>query len=342
MLSGTALMAASTTMREIVFGVRVSLDGEIIQFDDDMQPFIMDGRTFLPARVIAEIAGLHVGYDGATSTVVLTTAAYQLLGTWGWDEMSAWQYNFYADGTGIRGIGSDLLTFGWRAYGDHLVMDTDVMQESWTFVIDDDGLTLTSRQIAGMEYSYIRLSPTANVVDTVQQADITMRGSWSGNVYTNNHLGLRFRLPTGWISHTDAEIADVTDFAVNYVGGHGLDVSGESNIVSEMMASNPATGANVQIFFERLRFPVTIEEFLDNMVEGMGLIGGSVNLDFPGTTRIGAHDWYTYGTRLDFGHIVTYGRQFIAIQDGYIKHIIITYAETTETPEDILRMFRSI
>ena len=348
MLSGTVLMAASPAMREIVFGVRVSLDGDIIQFEDDMQPFIMDGRTFLPARAIAEIAGLDVGYDAATNTVTLTTAAHQLLGTWVWDGLDTWRYTFYADGTGIRGDPAYLLEFSWRAHGDHLVIDTDIMQESWTFVIDGDGLTLTSRQVADMEFSYIRVAtPGAENNDNAQpqQAGIPpMRGAWSGNIYTNHYLGLRFRLPAGWVAHTDAEIADVMDFAVGYVIDQGLDVSEESNIFAEMMASNPATGANVQILFERLHVSatITIDEFIQNMIEGMELIGGSVYLDFPGTTRIGAYDWYSYGTMLDFGTITTHGRQFIVIQGGYIKHIVITYAPTTETPEDILQMFRSI
>jgi len=72
-VSGTALMA-SPVMRELAFGVNVTLDGELITFDDDMQPFIMDGRTFLPVRAIAEIMGLDVSFDGATNTVTLKSA----------------------------------------------------------------------------------------------------------------------------------------------------------------------------------------------------------------------------------------------------------------------------
>jgi len=52
MLSGTALLA-SPAIREVVFGVNVAINGEAIQFEDDMRPFIMDGRTFLPVRAIA-------------------------------------------------------------------------------------------------------------------------------------------------------------------------------------------------------------------------------------------------------------------------------------------------
>jgi len=74
LLSGTVLMA-SPAMREIVFGVNVSVDGNVVQFEEDMRPFIMEGRTFLPVRAIADIAGFDVDFDSATNTVTLSTVA---------------------------------------------------------------------------------------------------------------------------------------------------------------------------------------------------------------------------------------------------------------------------
>ena len=71
LLSGTVLMANPQT-REVVFGVGVSFNGTRVNFDADSQPFVIDGRTFLPVRAIADIAGLGVDFDGATNTVLLT------------------------------------------------------------------------------------------------------------------------------------------------------------------------------------------------------------------------------------------------------------------------------
>jgi len=74
-VSSSAQIAPATVIetRQVTFGVAVSVDGEIIDFDDDMRPFIMDGRTFLPVRAIADIAYMDVDFDGDTNTVVLTT-----------------------------------------------------------------------------------------------------------------------------------------------------------------------------------------------------------------------------------------------------------------------------
>ncbi|MCL2573286.1 MAG: copper amine oxidase N-terminal domain-containing protein [Defluviitaleaceae bacterium] len=73
MLSGTLVMA-NPVMRELVFGVGVSFNGEVQQFEEDMRPFVIDGRTFLPVRAIADIVGLDVDFDGATNMVILTTS----------------------------------------------------------------------------------------------------------------------------------------------------------------------------------------------------------------------------------------------------------------------------
>ena len=71
-LSATVVMAAPQ-VAELVFGVRVSLDGQMINFEEDMRPFVIGGRTFLPVRAIADAVGLDVGFDDATNTVLLTS-----------------------------------------------------------------------------------------------------------------------------------------------------------------------------------------------------------------------------------------------------------------------------
>jgi len=66
-----AVFAASPAVREIFFGVQVSINGEVQNFDDDMQPFIMDGRTFLPVRGIADALGVGVDFDETENMVLL-------------------------------------------------------------------------------------------------------------------------------------------------------------------------------------------------------------------------------------------------------------------------------
>ncbi|MCL2856014.1 MAG: NPCBM/NEW2 domain-containing protein [Defluviitaleaceae bacterium] len=70
----TIVVMASPVARELLFGVRVSFNGQIQDFAYDMRPFSIDGRTFLPVRAIADIVGLDVDFDPANNVVLLTTA----------------------------------------------------------------------------------------------------------------------------------------------------------------------------------------------------------------------------------------------------------------------------
>ncbi|MCL2047936.1 MAG: CAP domain-containing protein [Defluviitaleaceae bacterium] len=114
-LTGT-VVGANAIVREIVYGVAVNFDGRTVQFDDDSRPFIMDGRTFLPVRAVAELTGLSVDYsDGVvylssenvpisppipapvpTPTQAPTpTAEPNLVGRWSFVSAPTFLYYFY-------------------------------------------------------------------------------------------------------------------------------------------------------------------------------------------------------------------------------------------------------
>lgn len=76
LLSTSVVVFANTqtVTREITYGIRVNLNGQIMPFDYDSRPFVMDGRTFLPVRAIADALGLEVGFDPATNTAYLVSS----------------------------------------------------------------------------------------------------------------------------------------------------------------------------------------------------------------------------------------------------------------------------
>ena len=73
LLSGTVVLA-SPVMQEIIFGVSVSFNGTPVSFEEDMRPFTMGGRTFLPVRAVADLFGAEVDFDEDTNTVLLLSA----------------------------------------------------------------------------------------------------------------------------------------------------------------------------------------------------------------------------------------------------------------------------
>ena len=73
LLLTTSVAYANPVTRQIFFGVSVNLNGTPLQFADDSQPFIMEGRTFLPVAALGNALGVEVNWDAATSTVLITS-----------------------------------------------------------------------------------------------------------------------------------------------------------------------------------------------------------------------------------------------------------------------------
>ena len=81
-----------------------------------------------------------------------TPTASDLIGTWEWDQNSGYVYVFNEDGTGERGFAPFRRSFQWEIVGGEL----RIRRERWQVTLVDDVLTITSLQVANMEYHYIR------------------------------------------------------------------------------------------------------------------------------------------------------------------------------------------
>lgn len=88
------------------------------------------------------------------STTVLTaqTQNTALIGTWSWVADHSYLYIFFADGQGRRGFPGEMETFNWSTSGNLLQIGI----EQWTFTITENTLTIVSRQVAGMAFSYLK------------------------------------------------------------------------------------------------------------------------------------------------------------------------------------------
>ena len=64
-------VAAQARNVTITYGNNVVVNGQQAEFAEDMQPFVMGGRTFLSLRAISEVLGLPVDYDARTHTAIV-------------------------------------------------------------------------------------------------------------------------------------------------------------------------------------------------------------------------------------------------------------------------------
>jgi len=179
LMSGVTVWAASRTQNiNVTFsGIRVNVNGEVVTPRDAtgnaVEPFVWDGTTYLPVRAVADALGVNVRWDGNTSTVYLTgntpntgTGApatqqpatqnqnQSLVGTWNWIG-SPW-YVFNADGTGVQSPNFMEQNFRWSTNNGVLTITGMGMAQEWDYVIEGNQLTITSRQLAGLSYTYTR------------------------------------------------------------------------------------------------------------------------------------------------------------------------------------------
>lgn len=78
-LLGTAAAVSTTKTAELVYrDIKITLDGEQITPTDAngvvVEPFIIDGTTYLPVRAVADAMGLSANWDANTNTVGLYSA----------------------------------------------------------------------------------------------------------------------------------------------------------------------------------------------------------------------------------------------------------------------------
>ena len=80
-------------------------------------------------------------------------------------------------------------------------------------------------------------------------------GSWEGNVFTSEHLGLRVEMLDGWVAYTDEELAERRGFDVSLLESRQdfweLVDTGEGWRITDIDIWNPETFANVMIVYER-------------------------------------------------------------------------------------------
>ena len=124
--------------------------------------YTITGNTFtIDSRQEAGTRFVYTRVDTATGQVVMEAPPQNhiLIGAWAWQYNELWQYTFNADGTGVGGLPDEFDTFRWTIpVSGQLEIRYGVGEvDRWNYVVDDNMLTITSRQMAGVTHSYIRV-----------------------------------------------------------------------------------------------------------------------------------------------------------------------------------------
>lgn len=133
---------------------RLNVNGVITELDVPAQ--IINNRTLVPARAVAESFGVDVQWDESTRTVVLTTgdasqstsrhANHPVSGDWE-TRVGGNEWNFWADGNGGRYTAPGVRAgFSWEPVEPGLIRVTRTMRgiiEYYYYEVSENTMTLT-------------------------------------------------------------------------------------------------------------------------------------------------------------------------------------------------------
>lgn len=163
---------------------------------------------------------------------------------------------------------------------------------------------------------------------------VISHGTVEDNVYTSDFTGITFTAPDGWTYLTDAEIAELVNTNADALFNESFaDAIAEMESFTEMMATDPKTGTNVNIVYENLATSgntgISEEDYLNASMEQLqsALTGVTVKL-------VGSEDVTLCGANYLRAQLSTTASGISMTQYQYIRKIsnymvIVTATITT-------------
>lgn len=189
--------------------ITVTLDGNSISFD--IQPQIIDGRTFVPLRKIFEEIGALVKWDGETQTVTARKSSKTITFSINSNEMTIDKGK--TDDNGNPVTETVILDVPAQIIDDRTLVPVRAISESFGLTVDwDDGNSLVSIESNSDEdYSWKANTKTINLSDLSENkliitegGDYMLSGTLSGSITVNSEEKVKLRL-AGVTITSDAE-----------------------------------------------------------------------------------------------------------------------------------------
>ena len=233
--------------------IKVTYNGELQTFTDAngkiVYPIVYEGTTYLPVRAASALVKLPVEWDGANYTVVLggDKAPYEAAEPVGTPLTESENIKTVLDKNIKVTFNGELQTF------------TDVNGKVVYPIVHEGTTYLPVRAVSnlvnlpvewdGANYTVVLGEKAEQPVTPPAVEKELHRGTWNGNVYTNEFANLRFTLDANSVAYTDEDIID--QFGTIY--------DDQGNLY-DMMAQNLVDGTLTMILIEDLSVKTSASE----------------------------------------------------------------------------------
>ena len=188
------------------------------------------------------------------------------------------------------------------------------------------------------------ISNVTNDISTTDEAETTniSMGEWNGNKYTNDYLGMKFNLPTGWTRYSDEEIAEMMN-----ISGEILKDEEQINIelakltsVYYLAASDPETLDNVMLMTEKPIMDVTTELYLNTLKTQLENLN-SINYEVgeTGKEKVGNREFDTLTTKATTNGVNMIQKYYIYKSGDHFIDIIVTSNSGEQAINKIIKSF---
>lgn len=168
------------------------------------------------------------------------------------------------------------------------------------------------------------------------------RGTWDGNVYTSEFLGLTFTKPENWEIASDEEMEELFGISMDMMEAD-TDAA-KQQVIFDMLVADPETNSNISFMFQNLSVikggkSITEEQFAKSIeeqssaLEGVTYVAGELK-----TATFGEKDYKYMSSTITMQGVEMNQIAIIRKEGNYIFNATAT---TTggETVEEILAMF---
>lgn len=184
-----------------------------------------------------------------------------------------------------------------------------------------------------------------NEKTNVEQENKTVEfsmGSWSDNVYSNDFLGLKFKLPKGWKYSSDEEIAEMMNLGAELLNDEqkaAAEIS-KLNNAYYMVANDPNTGDNISIISEKPAMEVTTEFYINQLKTQLQNVN-TINYEIGETSKetVAGKECDTLTVDASMSGVKMTQRYYIYKVDKYVICIISTSTSGEQKINDIMKNF---
>lgn len=168
-------------------------------------------------------------------------------------------------------------------------------------------------------------------------------GTWNKNVYKNDFLDIKFKLPDGWKKYGDEEMAELMNLGTDLLNDNQKYITelAKLNLVYYFLVNNPSTGDAILVMSEKSALDYTLDYYLvatKTQLETLDKINYQVGE--IRTEKVAGKEYGSFLAAVNMGGICKFQKYYVRKMDKYFVSIIATSGNGEEAINDMMKNFK--